>query len=56
MTKIKNSFTFLWKTRVEARKVTTNSLKTLDFVTPIPFDTFPWNVLCDLSLMKLGTN
>ena len=31
---------FLWKTRVEASKVITNSLKTLDFVTPIPFDTF----------------
>ena len=26
----------------------------LDFVTPIPFDNFPWKVLCDLSLMKLG--
>ena len=30
---------FLWKTRVEASKVITNSLKTLDFVTPVPFDT-----------------
>ena len=33
---------FLWKTRVEASKVITNSIKTLDFVTPIPFDNFPW--------------
>ena len=33
---------FLLKTRVEASKVITNSLKTLDFVTPIPFDTFLW--------------
>ena len=33
---------FLWKTRVEASEVITNSLKTLGFVTPIPFDTFPW--------------
>ena len=33
---------FLWKTRVEASKVITNSLKTLVFVTPIPFDTLPW--------------
>ena len=33
---------FLWKTRVEAGKVKKNSLKTLDFVTPIPFDTFLW--------------
>ena len=33
---------FLWKTRVEASKVTTNSLKTLDFVTTIPFEAFPW--------------
>ena len=32
---------FLWKTRVEASKVITNSFKTLEFVTPIPFDTFP---------------
>ena len=22
----------------------------------MPFGTFPWNVLCDLSLMKLGNN
>ena len=28
---------FLWKTRVEASKFITNSLKTLDFVTPIPW-------------------
>ena len=47
---------FLWKTRVEASQVITNSLKTLVIVTPITFDTFPWNVLCDLSLMKLGNN
>ena len=40
---------FLWKTRVKASKVITNSPKTLVFVTPIPFDTFSWNVLCDLS-------
>ena len=33
---------FLWKTRVEASTVITNSLKTLDFVTPTPFDTFSW--------------
>ena len=33
---------FLWKTRVEASKFVINSLKTLEFVTPIPFDTFPW--------------
>ena len=45
---------FLWKTRVEASKVITKSLNTFDFVTPIPFDTFPWNVFCQLSLMKLG--
>ena len=57
MTKIKNSFTFLmWKALVEARKVITNSVKTLKFITPIQFDTFPWNLLCDLSLMKLGNN
>ena len=30
--------------------------KTLDFVTPIPFDTFPWNVSNDLSLTNLGNN
>ena len=47
---------FFQKTRVEASKFITNSLKTLDFVTPIPFDTFPWNVLRDLWLMKLGKN
>ena len=47
---------FLWKTRVEDSKVITNSLKTLGFVTPIPFDTLLWNLLCDLSLMKLGNN
>ena len=41
---------------VEVSKVITNSLKTLDFVTPNPFDTFPSNVLFDLSLMKLGNN
>ena len=46
----------MWKTRVEASKVITNSPKTLAFVTLIPFDTFPWIVLCDLSLMKLGNN
>ena len=40
MTKIKNSFTFFVKNLVEANKVIMNSLKTLDFVTPIPFDTF----------------
>ena len=45
---------FLWKNRLEASKVITNSLKTLDFVTPIPLDIFPWNVICDLSLMKPG--
>ena len=57
MTKIKNSFTFfLWKTRVEVSKVIANSHKTLGFVTPIPFDSLPRNVLCDLSLMKLGNN
>ena len=47
---------FLWKTRVEASKVITNSLKTLNFVTTITFDTFPWNVLCDFSSKKLGNN
>ena len=31
---------FLWKTRVEASKLITNSFKTLDFVTPIFFDSF----------------
>ena len=31
---------FLRETPVEASKVITNSLKTLDFVTPIFFDTF----------------
>ena len=40
MTKIKDSF-FLSKTRVEASKVITNSLKTLVFLTPILSDTFP---------------
>ena len=40
MTKIKNSFTFFVKNPCEASKVITNSLKTLGFVTPIPFDTF----------------
>ena len=33
---------FCKKTRDEASKVITNSLKTLDFVTSIPFDTFFW--------------
>ena len=42
VTKIKINWPFLWKTRVEASKVITNSIKTLDFVTSIPFDTFPW--------------
>ena len=38
MTKIKKHFTFfLLKTRVEARKFITNSLKTLDFMHTIPF-------------------
>ena len=41
---------------MEARKVIRNYLKTLDFVTPIPFDTFFCNVLYDLSLKKLGNN
>ena len=42
MTKSKiNLLFFCGKTRVEPSKVITNSLKTLDFVTPIPFDTFP---------------
>ena len=45
---------FLWKTRVGASKVITNSLKLLHFVTSIPLHTFPWSVLRDLSLMKLG--
>ena len=40
MTKTKDYFTFLRKTSVEASKFITNSLKTLDFVTLIPFDTF----------------
>ena len=39
MTKIKNSVAFFVKNRLEASKVIANSLKTLDFVTPIPFDT-----------------
>ena len=52
----KNKLLFLWETRVEASKVITNSLKTLDFVTPIPVHAFPWNVLRDLSLMKLGNS
>ena len=47
---------FLWKTRVEASKVITDSLKLLDFVTLIPFDTLTWNALYGLSLMKLGNN
>ena len=43
MTKIKNCFTFfVSKTGVEGSKFITNSLKTLDFVTPIPLDTIPW--------------
>ena len=33
---------FLWKTRVEASKVITNSLTTLNFVKPISFDNFSW--------------
>ena len=42
MTKIKISFAFFCgKIRVEASKVITNSFKAKDFVTPIPFDTFP---------------
>ena len=32
---------FFWKTRLEASKVITNSLKTFDFVTRILFDTYP---------------
>ena len=40
--KSKNNLIFLWKTRVEASKSITNSLKTLGFLAPIPFDTFPW--------------
>ena len=56
MTKLKIHLLSVWKTRVEASKVITNSLKKLDFVTPIPFDTFPWNVLCNLPLIKLGNN
>ena len=32
---------FVKKTRVESSKVITNSLKTLDFVASIPFETFP---------------
>ena len=47
---------FLWKTSVEASKVITNSHKTLHLVTPILLGTFPWNVLFDFSLMKLGNN
>ena len=41
---------FLWKTRVGASKFITNSVKTIDFLTPIPFDTFPWqkNVIFNL--------
>ena len=33
---------FFWKTGVYASKVIMNSSKTLDFDTPIPFDTFFW--------------
>ena len=41
MTKVENSITFFCKkTRVEASKVITTSLKTLDFVTPVVLDTF----------------
>ena len=40
MTKKKQKLVFLWKTRVEASKVITNSLKRLDFVTTMPFNTF----------------
>ena len=40
--KSKINLFFLWKTIVEASKFITNSLKTLYFVTPIHFDTFPW--------------
>ena len=47
---------FLWKTRVEASKFITISLKVLDFVTTILFDTSSWNLICDLSLMELGNN
>ena len=41
---------FLWKTRVEASKFIMNSLKTLDFVTPNPFDTFSWQKRCFFNL------
>ena len=34
---------FVWKTRVEVSKIITNHLKTLGFMTPIPFDAFPWH-------------
>ena len=54
--KTKTHLLFLWKNRVEASKVITNSHKTLDFVTSIPVHPFPWNLLCDLSLKKLGNN
>ena len=54
--KTKFPLLFFVKNPCVASKVITNSLKTLDFVTPIPFETFPWNVLCNLSIMKLGNN
>ena len=54
--KSKKNLLFLWGTRVEASKVITNFLKTLYFVTPIPLHAFRWNVLRDLSLMKLGNS
>ena len=38
--KWKSTSIFLWKTRVEAKKVMTSSFKTLDFVTPIDFVNF----------------
>ena len=54
--KSKINLHFLWKTRLEATKFITNSLKTLDLVTPIPFDTFPWqnNVIFNLLLTRSG--
>ena len=53
MTKIKNSFTFFCEKPVwKPVKVITNSLKTLDFATPIPFD--KTNVIVNLYLTRSG--
>ena len=52
----KLNYFFLLKTLVKTSKVITNSLKTLDYATAIPSDTFPCtnNFIVDLKLTRLG--